>query len=255
MGDSGWSSAVLICLGIAIVYVAIWRPWKRLPPGAGGSYSVQGREEADLERSLQEVLASLHELSRDTLAKLDTKIRLLNQYLMEADDRIRRLEQLGAGSAAPPAHAAQPIVPPAAIPASVPAAAATPEAARPLPAPPAPAPAAPAPFPFPSPAPAPPAPAISLPSAPVPAPAPPAEPATPHAPPGAGLPSVQALHQRVYELADRGFNKAEIARELDRPRGEIELILQLRAPLPGPPAAGEPAAARPRGGTERGRKS
>jgi hypothetical protein len=39
---------------------------------------------------------------------------------------------------------------------------------------------------------------------------------------------VEQPHQAVYALADQGKNAAEIARELDRPRGEVELILALR---------------------------
>ena len=35
-------------------------------------------------------------------------------------------------------------------------------------------------------------------------------------------------HARVYDLADEGHSAQEIARELDRPNGEIELILALR---------------------------
>jgi hypothetical protein len=35
-------------------------------------------------------------------------------------------------------------------------------------------------------------------------------------------------HHAVYALADQGRSAGEIARELDRPRGEVELILALR---------------------------
>ena len=36
-------------------------------------------------------------------------------------------------------------------------------------------------------------------------------------------------HARVYDLADEGHSPQEIARELERPSGEIELILALRS--------------------------
>lgn len=36
-------------------------------------------------------------------------------------------------------------------------------------------------------------------------------------------------HAQVYDLADQGLTPPEIARQLDRPSGEIELILALRA--------------------------
>jgi DNA-binding NarL/FixJ family response regulator len=40
---------------------------------------------------------------------------------------------------------------------------------------------------------------------------------------------VDSQHQSVYELADKGRSAPEIARELNRPRGEVDLILALRA--------------------------
>jgi len=38
-------------------------------------------------------------------------------------------------------------------------------------------------------------------------------------------------HQSIYHLADQGKPAGEIARELNRPRGEVELILALRPPV------------------------
>jgi hypothetical protein len=52
-------------------------------------------------------------------------------------------------------------------------------------------------------------------AAPAPRPAPPADP-------------VDEEHQKVYSLADRGQSAGDIAKELNRPRGEVELILALR---------------------------
>ena len=39
---------------------------------------------------------------------------------------------------------------------------------------------------------------------------------------------VDEQHQRVYTLADRGMIAGEIAKQLNQPRGEVELILALR---------------------------
>jgi hypothetical protein len=41
--------------------------------------------------------------------------------------------------------------------------------------------------------------------------------------------TTDSQHQAVYALADQGRSSPEIARELDRPRGEVDLILALRA--------------------------
>ncbi len=53
-------------------------------------------------------------------------------------------------------------------------------------------------------------------------------------PPAAGFslsdaaPTTDPLHRKVYDLADRGLTPVDIARQIDRPTGQIELILALR---------------------------
>jgi hypothetical protein len=42
-------------------------------------------------------------------------------------------------------------------------------------------------------------------------------------------PQLDPRHSQVYDLADEGHSPQEIARELERPSGEIELILALRS--------------------------
>ncbi|MCB9844818.1 MAG: hypothetical protein H6811_02365 [Phycisphaeraceae bacterium] len=41
-------------------------------------------------------------------------------------------------------------------------------------------------------------------------------------------PATDPGHRRVYDLADSGLDSLEIARRLDQPRGQVELILALR---------------------------
>jgi hypothetical protein len=45
----------------------------------------------------------------------------------------------------------------------------------------------------------------------------------------APAPELDARHAEIYALADAGRDAHQIARELSRPRGEVELILALRA--------------------------
>jgi hypothetical protein len=45
-------------------------------------------------------------------------------------------------------------------------------------------------------------------------------------------PKIDPRHAQVYDLADEGLSPPEIARQLDRPSGEIELILALRGESP-----------------------
>jgi hypothetical protein len=42
------------------------------------------------------------------------------------------------------------------------------------------------------------------------------------------LPPIDPQHERIYTLADQGRSTLQIAQELNRPSGEIELILALR---------------------------
>ncbi len=50
----------------------------------------------------------------------------------------------------------------------------------------------------------------------------------PTAKPGTAAPSLEVAHREVYELADGGLTPLEIAKRLERPTGQIELILNLR---------------------------
>ncbi|HEV8603736.1 MAG TPA: hypothetical protein VGQ99_00125 [Tepidisphaeraceae bacterium] len=43
-------------------------------------------------------------------------------------------------------------------------------------------------------------------------------------------PSTDPRYTAIYDLADAGHSVQEIAQQLDRPRGEVELILALRVP-------------------------
>jgi len=60
-----------------------------------------------------------------------------------------------------------------------------------------------------------------LPGVPAPAPISPITPAAPETPP-------DPRHAEVYSMADQGRSPHEIARKLNRPNGEVELILALR---------------------------
>jgi len=55
-----------------------------------------------------------------------------------------------------------------------------------------------------------------------------APPALPMPPPANAMPISDPRHAQVYALADQGRSSTEIAQQLHRPSGEIELILALR---------------------------
>ena len=65
-----------------------------------------GHARAELER----LLAEIQDLSREHIARLDTKIRLLNQLLLDCDRRQKEMEALlSRGPAAPPARPSNPL--------------------------------------------------------------------------------------------------------------------------------------------------
>jgi hypothetical protein len=59
------------------------------------------------------------------------------------------------------------------------------------------------------------------------------QPPKPAAPP----PPADSRYQAIYDLADQGLTPRDIAARLEQPRGEIELILALRAKIESPAAA------------------
>lgn len=105
----------------------------------------QLREREEVEGNLQNLVIEIQDLTRKNIATLDTKMRMLQQLIIDADARIKALQG-----------------------------------------------------------------ATAVPTA---APPPPAE---------------NSLHQRIFDLADRGFDAHRIGREMNMERGEVELVLGLR---------------------------
>jgi len=67
----------------------------------------------DVRESLDEIFVKLQEFSRDSLSRLDTRIRMLNELLTRADAKIAELKKLQesrpADPASPPAKPANPL--------------------------------------------------------------------------------------------------------------------------------------------------
>ena len=100
---------VFLMLGVAALIFVFNRRRRRgvedpRPPGAFESPSRDPRGE------LEHLLAEIQDLSRDHIARLDTKIRLLTQLLQDADQKKRELEALldRRPAAAPPPKPAKP---------------------------------------------------------------------------------------------------------------------------------------------------
>ena len=91
----GMSPTAWIVLIIAALFVAVVLPRLRRrrdgPQDMLGSFGASaGGSREELERLLTEI----QDLSREHIARLDTKIRMLNQLLLEVDQKKKELEEL-----------------------------------------------------------------------------------------------------------------------------------------------------------------
>jgi hypothetical protein len=155
------SQTVWIMIGIAgaTILYAVFRPaMKKKDPLARTPSASSLSQQRNVERQMQNLLVELSEMARQLTAQLDTRSQKLEVLLQEADEKIAKLQNIGATIEPRP----------------------TPIERE----------------------------AWTIP----PEPAAPADP----------------QHQAVYTLADQGQSAPEIARQLARPRGEVELILALR---------------------------
>ena len=90
LSATSWIVLVVVALFVAIVLPRLRRrkdgPQEML--GTFGASAGGAREE------LERLLTEIQDLSREHIARLDTKIRMLNQLLLEVDQKKRELEDL-----------------------------------------------------------------------------------------------------------------------------------------------------------------
>lgn len=108
MESGGSLHLILILLGAAALTVALLRARRRpsasRPPGTFDDPALDPPR-----RDLERLLADIQDLSREHIARLDTKIRLLDQLIQEADRKQRELSALLARTGGAPApHPEQP---------------------------------------------------------------------------------------------------------------------------------------------------
>ncbi|HEX7900437.1 MAG TPA: hypothetical protein VF950_21895 [Planctomycetota bacterium] len=100
---------VFLLLGVAALVFALARRRRREPPDLRppGSFDVPSR---DPRQELERLLLEIQDLSREHIAKLDTKIRLLNQLLLDCDRKKAELEALlGKSTSSPAPRPANPL--------------------------------------------------------------------------------------------------------------------------------------------------
>lgn len=114
-GEGGGATLQLSLLlaGLAVLFLTVYLRRRRSPadPRPPGLFDGAGR---DPRQELEQLLADIQDLSRDQIARLDTKIRLLNQLLADCDRKQKELEELlgrakSAPAPAPPAKPANPL--------------------------------------------------------------------------------------------------------------------------------------------------
>jgi hypothetical protein len=114
--SSPMTSVILIALVVAALFIAVVLPrLRRRQDGPRDVLGSFGSSAGGAREELERLLTEIQDLSREHIARLDTKIRMLNQLLLECDQKKRELEALLAktGDApekpAAPAKAANPL--------------------------------------------------------------------------------------------------------------------------------------------------
>lgn len=83
-----WAGVGLLILSFVLPRIMLKRP----KPGATPTLSRE--REQEVKRTLDDVFLQLQEFSREAMGKLDTRIRMLNQLIVDADERIRKLQSM-----------------------------------------------------------------------------------------------------------------------------------------------------------------
>ena len=104
--SSPMTSVILIALVVAALFIAVVLPrLRRRQDGPRNVLGSFGSSAGGAREELERLLTEIQDLSREHIARLDTKIRMLNQLLLECDQKKRELEALlgKTGAAAEPA--------------------------------------------------------------------------------------------------------------------------------------------------------
>jgi len=104
-----WITLIVVALFVAVVLPRLRRR-KDGPQETLGSF---GASSGGTREELERLLTEIQDLSREQIARLDTKIRMLNQLLLECDQKKRDLEDLIAKASGLPEPPAPGLLPPA----------------------------------------------------------------------------------------------------------------------------------------------
>jgi len=93
--------AAVMLVAIFVFVIMLIRTKKRLPAGdsAIGNLRRDELEAGGVRRELERLMVDIETMCREVTARLDTKIRVLNELIMEADGKIAQLKRVSAKSA------------------------------------------------------------------------------------------------------------------------------------------------------------
>ncbi len=87
--------------GVLVLATIFWRSYRKVRDrresqagGSNTSVSTDEQRAEELKEEFESVLYELREFVSESMAKLDTKVRYLNKMIMEAEEKIERLEEL-----------------------------------------------------------------------------------------------------------------------------------------------------------------
>lgn len=106
------AGVVLVVLVVAALFIAVVLPrLRRRQDGPRETLGSFGSAAGGAREELERLLTEIQDLSREHIARLDTKIRMLNQLLLECDQKKRELEALLGKAGIAPAETPAPAKP------------------------------------------------------------------------------------------------------------------------------------------------
>ncbi|MHC4605450.1 MAG: hypothetical protein ACYTAF_00755 [Planctomycetota bacterium] len=97
----GYTPIIISVLGFVFICLMISRMIRKTPASREAGTFGRAHEELRVKDQLDELLLQIQEASRENIARLDTKIRMLNQLIADADQKKKELEALVYGDAPP----------------------------------------------------------------------------------------------------------------------------------------------------------
>ncbi len=101
MGSDGNQGLVFMILGFVVLALVLFL--SRFLRRRGASDPHPGTFGVDTKAELEQLVAEIRDAAREEIARLDTKMRMLNQLLADCDRKARELEALLGRAAAKPA--------------------------------------------------------------------------------------------------------------------------------------------------------